>query len=326
MNKLKIGLALGSGSSRGWSHIGVINALTKHGIEPDIVCGTSIGALVGASYVNGRLDRLEKWATSLTKFESAKLYEINSTLNGFVNTRRLHILMKDLVADESTLIEDLPRKYASIATDLGSGREIWLKKGSVLEAVWSSISLPGLFPAVRKNDKWLVDGGLVNPVPVSTCRALGAELVIAVNLNGDIVGKHTRKNHLENSTSEVSKQKTKQMEENQHKNGNGSQGFVNKFASLVEGYTPSFFSTKKDKESSPSLFETIASSVNITQDRITKSRMVGDPPEIIISPRLAHIGIIELYRAKEAIAEGENCVNRMMPEIRRVLGLEQETD
>jgi len=311
MNKLKIGLALGSGSSRGWSHIGVIKALAQHGIEPDIVCGTSIGALVGASYVNGKLDQLEAWTTSLTKFEAAKLYEINSSLNGFVNTRRLHKLMIDLVADESTLVENLPKKFASVATDLDSGREIWLTQGSVLEAIWSSISLPGLFPAVRKNDKWLVDGGLVNPVPVSVCRALGADVVIAVNLNGDIVGKH-RKN-AKSSTKKKNKKK---------QNSQLTNGFVNKFSSLMEGYTPSFFSTKKDKETSPSLFETIASSVNITQDRITKSRLVGDPPDIIITPHLADIGIIELYRAKEAIEEGKKCVERMLPEIRRILELD----
>ncbi|MEB8433134.1 patatin-like phospholipase family protein [Cocleimonas sp. KMM 6892] len=319
MNNLKIGLALGSGSSRGWSHIGVINALIKNGIEPDIVCGTSIGALVGASYVNGKLDELEKWATSLTKFESAKLYEINSSLNGFVNTKRLHALMQETVAAESTLIEDLPKKFATIATDLDSGREIWLKKGSVLEAVWSSISLPGLFPAVRKNDQWLVDGGLVNPVPVSTCRALGADLVIAVNLNGDLLGRHMRKNHLENLESKETKRQ--ELKVKQLPQANSLPALADKFTSLIGGYTPSFFSTKKDKATSPSLFETIASSVNITQDRITKSRMVGDPPEIIITPHLAHIGIIELYRAKEAIEEGEKCVNAMLPEIKRVLGL-----
>ena len=311
MNKLKIGLALGSGSSRGWSHIGVINALAKNGINPDIVCGTSIGALVGASYVNGKLEKLETWATSLTKFDAARLYEINSSLNGFVNTRRLHALMIDTIADESTLIEDLPKRYASIATDLDSGREIWLTKGSVLEAVWSSISLPGLFPAVRKNDSWLVDGGLVNPVPVSVCRALGAEVVIAVNLNGDIVGKHRR------NAAIAKKNKIKEQQNTMPNNG-----FVEKFSSLMEGYTPSFFSTKKDKESSPSLFEAIASSVNITQDRITKSRMVGDPPEIIIAPELSNIGIIELYRAKEAIEEGAKSVERMLPEIRRILDLD----
>ncbi len=309
MNKLKIGLALGSGSSRGWSHIGVINALAENGIEPDIVCGSSIGALVGASYVNGKLDLLESWATSLTKFDTAKLYEINSSLNGFVNTRRLHKLMIDLVADETTLVENLPKKYASVATDLDSGREIWLTKGSVLEAVWSSISLPGLFPAVRKNDKWLVDGGLVNPVPVSVCRALGAQVVIAVNLNGDIVGKHRR------NTKSISNNNIKEQP-------NRTTRIVDRFSSLMEGYTPSFFSTKKDKESSPSLFEAIASSVNITQDRITKSRMVGDPPEIIITPQLSDIGIIELYRAQEAIAEGEKAVLRMLPEIRRILELD----
>lgn len=312
--KITIGLALGSGSSRGWSHIGILNELSSHGIYPDIVCGTSIGALVGASYVNGRLDKLESWATSLTKIESAKLYEINSSLNGFVNTRKLHSLMIDLVADELHLIENLPKKFATIATDLDSGREIWLTKGSVLEAVWSSISLPGLFPAVRKNHKWLVDGGLVNPVPVSTCRALGADIVIAVNLNGDLVGKKSRKK-------EHSKE-SKNDHKEQNKSKKPKTALVSKFSDLMSGYTPSFFSTKKDKESSPSLFETIASSVNITQDRITKSRMVGDPPDIIITPHLSDIGIIELYRAEEAISEGREAVKRILPEIKRLLEID----
>jgi len=310
MRKLKIGLALGSGSSRGWSHIGVINALTEQGIEPDIICGTSMGALVGASYAAGNLSKLEAWVSSLTKFDTARLFEINSTLNGFVNTQRLHYLMNELVASNSSVIEDLPRTYVSVATDLETGREVWLTKGSVLEAVWSSISLPGLFPAIRKNEKWLVDGGLVNPVPVSVCRAMGAEIVIAVNLNGDIIGRHFPKavNQVENK--EVTEK-------------NKDQGVMDKFTDMVEGYTASLFSTKTDKEYSPSLFEAIASSVNITQDRITKSRMVGDPPEILLSPKLSHIGLLELYRGKEAIVEGENSVKRMLPEIQRVLDMGQ---
>lgn len=310
--KLKIGLALGSGSSRGWSHIGILNELAIHGIHPDIVCGTSIGSLVGASYVNGKLKDLESWATSLTKLESAKLYEINSSLNGFVNTKKLHSLMIDLVADETCLIENLPKKFATVATDLESGREVWLTKGSVLEAVWSSISLPGLFPAVRKNNKWLVDGGLVNPVPISMCRALGAHIVIAVNLNGDLVGKKTPRK-------EKTNQKTHLIETSKDTN---TTALVNKFSSLIEGYTTSFFSTKKDKLSSPSLFETIASSINITQDRITKSRMVGDPPDIILTPHLSDIGIIELYRADEAIAEGSEVVKRSLHEIKRLLEMD----
>lgn len=295
---MNIGLALGSGSSRGWSHIGVIKALAAQGIVPDIVCGTSIGSLVGASYLSNNMDKLEQWVCSLTRFETARFFEINTSLNGFVNTERLHHFLNEYVAGDSATIEDLDKQYASVATDLETGREVWLTNGSVLEAVWSSMSLPGLFPAIRNNNKWLVDGGLVNPVPVSVCRALGADIVIAVNLNGDVVGKHFQ-NH-----KNIIKQNT---------------GMVGQITDLVADYAASVFSTTKVEDQPPSLFEAIASSVNITQDRITRSRMAGDPPDIVLSPKLSHIGLLEFYRANEAINEGEACVQRMLPEIQHVL-------
>jgi len=295
---VKIGLALGSGSSRGWSHIGIINALSVLGIKPDIVCGTSIGALVGASFVSNKLDLLEQWACSLTKFETAKFFEINTSLNGFVNTERLHEFLNKTVASDKETIKDLEKLYASVATDLETGREIWLTNGSLIEAVWASISLPGLFPAIKNNNRWLIDGGLVNPVPISVCRALGADIVIAVNLNGDIVGKHF--------------EKTKTVE-------NESESVGDKITDLVMEYTGSLFSTPDDSEQPPGLFDAIASSVNITQDRITRSRMAGDPPDILLAPKLSHIGLLEFYRAKEAITEGKSCVQRMEPEIRHVL-------
>lgn len=294
---MNIGLALGSGSSRGWSHIGVIRALADMGIDPDIVCGTSIGSLVGASYVSNKLVKLEEWVCSLTKLETARFLEINRSFNGFVNTERLHHFLIENVADDS-LIEEHPKQYASVATDLESGREVWLTNGPMIEAVWSSISLPGFFPAIRHNNKWLVDGGLVNPVPVSVCRALGADIVIAVNLNGDIVGKHFQKPEaLPKKDSSV----------------------VNKITDLVRDYTGAVFTPKKAEDQPPSLFEAIAGSVQITQDRITRSRIAADPPDILLSPRLAHIGLLEFYRAREAISEGKDCVRRIMPEIRGLL-------
>jgi len=297
---MKIGLALGSGSSRGWSHIGVINALADHGIVPDIVCGASIGSLVGASYVSNNLTKLEEWVRSLTKFETARFFEINPSLNGFVDTERLHYFLNKHVASDDSVIEGLDKKFASVATDLQTGREIWLTQGAVLEAVWSSISLPGLFPAIRNNNKWLVDGGLVNPVPISVCRALGADLVIAVNLNGDIVGKHSQKKQV----------RTKQ-----------ENGVVSKITDLVSEYAASVFSIEEPEDEPPGLFEAIASSVNITQDRITRSRMAGDPPDILLSPKLSHIGLLEFYRADEAITEGRECVERMLPEIQHILSV-----
>ncbi|MFK5914773.1 MAG: patatin-like phospholipase RssA [Woeseiaceae bacterium] len=294
----KIGLALGGGSSRGWSHIGVINALAEVGVMPEIICGTSIGALVGASYASRKMDKLEQWACSLSKFETAWFFDLNMSLTGFVDTERMHSFLNEYVASDKIVIEELSEQYAAVSTDLETGREVWFTKGSLIEAVWASISIPGLFPAIRNNNRWLVDGGLVNPVPVSVCRALGADIVIAVNLNGDIVGKHfDQSNKPEKQENSV----------------------VGKITDLVKDYTGSLFSTEDDSEQPPNLFDAIAGSVNITQDRITRSRMAGDPPDILISPKLSHIGLLEFYRASEAISEGKKCVQRMMPEINHIL-------
>lgn len=298
---MKIGLALGSGSSRGWAHIGVINALAEQGIVPDIICGTSIGALVGASYVFNDLHKLEKWTRSLTKFETARFFDINPSFSGFVDTKRFQHFLTDYVTSDSALIESGAKQYAAVATELETGREVWFTEGSVQEAVWSSISLPGLFPAIKSNNKWLVDGGLVNPVPVSVCRALGADIVIAVNLNGDIVGKHLQK------------------PVNNRVNENHS--LVNKMSDLVTEYVTPMFPEKKTADLPPNLFEAIAASVNITQDRITKSRMAGDPPDIMLAPKLSHIGLLEFYRASEAIDEGAMCVQRMLPEIQYIFDM-----
>ena len=297
-SELNIGLALGSGSARGWSHIGVINALTAIGIKPNIVCGTSIGALVGASYVSNNIHKLEEWARSLTTLDTIRFFEFHASLSGFVNTERLHVFLNEYIAGDDAAIEGLAKQYAAVSTDLESGREIWFTKGSIVEAVWASISLPGLFPAIKYGNRWLVDGGMVNPVPVSVCRALGADLVIAVNLNGDIVGKHFEK----------PRNKPTQLE-----------GVAGKITDLVKEYTGTVFSFSKNGDQPPNLFDAIAGSINIAQDRITRSRMAGDPPDILLSPKLSHIGLLEFYRANESIQEGEKCVQRMLPEIQHVL-------
>ena len=296
----RIGLALGSGSSRGWSHIGIIKALSKVGIDPDIICGCSIGALVGASYAAGNLDKLEQWITSLSKIDVAKFFELNFSLNGFVNTERLQIFLQKYVCNEGVNIENLPKKFAAVSTDLETGREIWFTEGPVIESVWASISLPGLFPPIKNKDRWLVDGGLVNPVPVSVCRALGADMVIAVNLNGDIVGKHFV-------------QKAKKTNESRRP--------ADRIINGIKEYSMSVFPGKKSQDTAPSLFDAIAGSLNITQDRLTRSRMAGDPPDLLLTPKLSDIGLLEFYRAREAIKEGEECVNRMLPEIRHLISL-----
>jgi len=298
--KLKLGLALGSGSARGWSHIGVLKALATQNIHPDIVCGTSIGALVAASYVCNNINKLEERVRSLSTFDIARFFELNRSLNGFVNQQRLHKFLNTYVASDVTLIENSMKQYASVSTELTSGREIWHLEGSVVEAVLASISMPGLFPAIKNANRWLVDGGLVNPVPVSVCKALGADVVIAVNLNGDLVGKHFN-NIKDKETSNT--------------------GFSNKVAGFLKDYTGSLLPMTKDREQPPGLIDAIAGSVNITQDRITRSRLAGDPPDILLAPKLSRVGLLEFYRASETIEEGEKCVARALPEIKEALGI-----
>jgi NTE family protein len=301
-DSLKIGLALGSGSARGWAHIGIINALEKAGIKADVVVGTSIGALVGAAYLSHKLPELQQQLLQLTKLETARFFKIGFPFNGVVNKDKLHDFLSRYVADDSILIESLSARYASVATDLYSGQEVWNTEGKLLEAVWSSISLPGLFPAIKHHNRWLIDGGLVNPVPVSVCRALGADIVIAVNLNGDILGKHLHQNPPI------------------PKNDQSSSLLGNRLSEFITNYTGNLFGEDHaPKEDVPDMFAAIAASFNITQDRITRSRMAGDPPDVILQPRLSQIGLLEFFRAAEAIEAGTQSVERNLAEIHYVL-------
>lgn len=292
----RIGLALGSGASRGWSHIGVINTLLQEGIEPDIVCGTSVGAMIGASYLAGNLDKLERWVLGSTRTDVLRFFDIRFSHAGLVDATRLTRFLHSYVADGGVRIEDLPKKYAAVSTNLDTGREVWFSEGGVADAVRASMAMPGLFPPVHYNHAWLVDGGLVNPVPIATCRSLGADVVVAVNLNSDIVGKHS----------------TRAIEA-------APRGKNNLLASLKRTaieYSSAIFPNSTEDDDAPGLYYAIANSINIVQDQVTRSRLAGDPADILISPKLAHIGMLEFHRAKEAIDEGEKCVQKSLNEIR----------
>jgi len=296
-----IGLALGSGASRGWSHVGVIKALHREGIEPDVVCGTSVGAMVGGSYVAGNLEKLEEWVLGSTRSDVLRFFDLKFSQSGFVSVERMRRFLHDCVGAEDVLIEGLPKKYVAVSADLDNGREFWFREGGLAHAVRASMAMPGLFPAVRHNDRWMVDGGLVNPVPVSACRALGAEVVIGVNLNSDIVGKRLRK---------ASPAVTEQRE-----------GVLSSLKQQARQYSSSLFPPDEDKAEPLSLIGAISSSINIFQDRITRSRLAGDPADVILSPKLGDMGILEFSRAAGAMQEGEECVQTALPEIRRAIGV-----
>ena len=300
--KPKIGLVLGSGASRGWSHIGVIKTLLREGIEPDIVCGTSVGAMIGAAWLAGNLQKLEDWVLTSTRTDVYKFFNVKLSQAGFVDNDRMSRFLHNYVAAEDVRIENLPKRFAAVSTNLENGREVWFQEGGVADAVRASMAMPGLFPAARNDHRWMVDGGLVNPVPVTTCRALGADIIIAVNLNSDIVGKRNSNKNTEPDT----KEKT---------------GMLQNIKQTTREYSNSFFSERDKVEGAPGLFTAITQSINIFQDRITRSRLAGDPAEVMILPRLAHIGLLEFHKAAEAIEEGEVCATKVLGEIHRVLEL-----
>ncbi|MEZ5537084.1 MAG: patatin-like phospholipase family protein [Thiolinea sp.] len=319
-HKSRIGIALGGGAARGWAHIGILQQLADMGIHPEIVSGCSIGSLVGAAYVADNLNQLQKWTLSLTKIEMMRYFEFNTTFNGFVRQERLRQLFHDQVCARNQSIEGLKKSFASVATNLHNGREVWFTEGPVIDAVWASIALPGLFQPVSYEEQWLIDGGLVNPVPVSLCRAMGADTVIAVNLNHNLLRTKNRKKSPAPAPEPTQKQE-EQQPSSTSPSGIISSQLVNSVASSLREYSSNLFPDKKDNNQMPGVIETLAGSIYIMQDKITRSRMVGDPPELLLNPRLSDIGLLEFYRAEEAIEEGRQSVIRMQAEIEHIIDL-----
>lgn len=305
MTRPRIGLALGSGSARGWAHIGVIDALAEAGIEPDIVAGTSIGSLVGAAYVAGQLTALREWAMMATWREIAALMDVRLSGGGLIGGKQVVAFLQRL--DIAGRIENYSKTYAAIATDLVTGREIWLQSGPIHDAVRASIALPGIFSPAKVNDQWLVDGGLTNPVPVSVCRALGADVIIAVNLNGDLVG---RRFESEPGSSATGGGAPVPNESLQRILQQVPKPFREQATQMIPRLLPQGSST-------PGYFDVIANAINIMQDQITRTRLAGEPPHVMLVPRLRDVGLLEFNRANEAIAEGRASVEHMLPMLRR---------
>lgn len=300
----RIGLALGSGVARGWAHLGVIRALQRHGIEPDVIVGTSIGAVVGGVHLAGKADSLEAWARSLSKVRMISYMDFRVRNGGMIGGRHLVEALRQNLGELK--IEDLGIPFAAVATDLVTGHEVWLREGDLIDAMRTSFSLPGVFEPMQHNNRWLVDGALVNPVPVSVCRALGAQMTIAVNLNADIIGKERRAGATVPTVA----------------------GFdlLNELQQGEESSKPSRIGTLarrlfRREPTHPSMFGVMISSLGIVQDRISRSRLAGEPPDVHITPRLGAIGLFEFDRADEIIAEGEAAVERVLPDLNDAISI-----
>jgi NTE family protein len=299
-----LGLALGGGAARGFAHIGIMRTLLANGIVPDVVVGTSMGAAVGGAYAADRLDALEDWARSLQGMRNILGYlDIRLDGSGLIGGEKLASRLEETVGE--TLIEDLPMKYASVATEVRTGHEIWLTRGRLVEAMRASYALPGIFAPVMIGDRWLVDGALVNPVPVSAARALGAEIVIAVNLSTDVFT-HSTTIHAHGAIPEPVPTVTEE--------------------SPAKRRFPRFFSPEKTLKREffgsagrPGISSVMVDAFNIMQDRISRARLAGDPPDLLIAPRLGQFGWFDFHRAEELIAHGARAAERALLSIQETI-------
>lgn len=277
----RIALALGGGAARGWAHIGVLRALDEAGVKIGMIAGTSIGALVGGCYLAGKLNELEEFARSLTMRRIAGLLDLTIGGSGLFGGMRLTKRMQEHL--EGLNIEDLEHPFIAVATELRTGHEVWVHQGNLITALRSSYALPGIFEPVRCNGRTLIDGALVNPVPVSVCRAYEQALVVAVNLNYDIFGRSAVVKHGAGS---------------EHDRG--------------ESPTPTAATSRIG------LPGVMVQAFNIIQDRISRARLAGDPPDLTLHPRISHIGLSEFHRAAEAIDQGYEETRSRIPEMKRM--------
>jgi NTE family protein len=301
-----IGLALGGGAARGFAHIGIVKTLIAHGIVPNVVVGTSIGAVVGGAYAAGHLDTLEEWARGLQPRSVFGYLDIRLNGSGLIGGAKLATELEASIGP--TLIEDLPIKFATVATEVRTGHEIWLTHGRMVEAMRASYALPGIFSPVLVGDRWLVDGALVNPVPVSAARAFGAEIVIAANISSDVFA-HGTTIYAHGPAAGATTPAPEVMDPAPPKRGLG------RLFSAERTVKREFFGSA----TRPGISSIMVDAFNIMQDRITRARLAGDPPDMLISPRVSDVGWFDFHRAGDLIAHGARAAERAIESIHEAI-------
>ena len=298
----RLGLALGGGSARGWAHIGIIRELTEAGITIDVIAGTSIGAVVGACHAAGKLGSLETFARGLNRRRVFGLMDLSLRGSGLLAGARLKRRLDRDLSDLS--IEGLAIPFAAVATELGSGREVCLDGGDLVEAMRASYAMPGIFEPMLVRGRWLFDGAMSNPVPVSICRAMGADIVVAVSLTSDFDDMDTDAEHFPDAVptspgptfAKPPRQKLKRR--------------------LLSVRRRLFV---RRANGSPGIASVMVGAFSIAQERISRSRLEIDPPDVLIPARLASVGLFDFHKAALLIDHGRAMARGAIPEIRTKL-------
>lgn len=300
--KPKIGVALGSGGARGWCHIGILRELEAIGVRPDVVSGASMGALVGAVYAGGALDALEEWATKLTASGFIGMLDIDFSSGGLVDGAEILSVIRRILKPDK--IEDLPVRLALVATDMATGREVWMTKGDVAEAVRASVALPGLISPFGIDGRWFLDGGLTNPLPVTACRILGADVVIAANPNGRFSGTFWKEREREHELPSLATTWRDHLP-------------------TMPAIISEFFAREGEEEPRPQYLDVIATSIDIMTDGIRRSKLAADPPHVLLDAQLSQLSVLDFHCASVAIEEGRRIVRESAEDIQRIAGISE---
>lgn len=301
---IKVGLALGSGSARGWAHIGAIEAIEEAGIPIHFVAGTSIGAFVGAVYATGDLDSLKQFALQMDWKKVLSYFDVVFPRSGLMDGKKVHELFS--IHTKARTFDDFKIPVKMIATDLNGGEKIIIDSGNIIESIRASVSVPGIFTPVHLNDKWLVDGGLVDPVPVKVVREMGADVVIAIDLNSGLASKKPPKK---------SKEKIKRIQKERNE-------FITRIASQysnAERAVKNRINRWFNSSSKPSIIDVLGSSIGIIEEQITRINLVIDPPDILIQPRLGDLKMFDFDQAERSINEGYTQAKLQIENIKTLL-------
>ncbi len=278
---MKVGLALGGGSARGMALIGVIDVLREEGIEIDCIAGTSIGALMGVGLASGRYEVFRDIAINMDLWKLIRLIDPSNPVEGLLETEKIVDHIVDRLEVER--MEDLKIPYVAVCSDLRTGNEVHITKGPLRKALRASLSIPGLFAPVKFRDKLLVDGGIVNPIPVSALREMGADKVIAVDLNHYVLERDL-----------VPRKKG---------------GFIHAFQTGVLGKSPDI----------PHIFDLIMDALYLMERSISEMKLKEYPPDVIIRPRVGNISLFDYHRPERAVIKGREATLDRIEDIKALV-------
>ena len=305
-----LGLALGSGGARGWAHIGVIKALDKAEIPISYIAGSSIGAFVGGVCAAGEINALEAFVRELDWKIMLSYFDLVFPKQGLLDGNKIYDLLTEHI--KNLKIEEAQIPFCCVATNLISGQEVRLRSGLMADAIRASISMPGVFTPFRKNEMYLGDGGIVNPVPVNVVREMGADIVLAVNLNHNYLAEAIVNSDLEEILLEEKIPETKVELEIVTAIRAQYNILTEKFKSKLDQW-----SSQEDPQIN--IFDILGTTINIMEQKVTRLNLEIDVPEMLLEPDLSKFGIFDFHQADLIIEEGYQKTRRCIPKLRELL-------